>query len=70
LDYHGPERVCEEVWEQSLELYDIPSEEEIAGIPDSNAEDDEEEEINLEDMDKEDEEEMEVDDEVRPEGEQ
>jgi hypothetical protein len=46
-----------------LEQYNIPSPEEIAAIPNSDAEDDEEE-INLEDTDDEEDGEMEVDEDV------
>lgn len=44
-----------------LDQYDIPSAEEIDGLPDSDADDEEEVEIDLEDTDDEEDEEMEVD---------
>ncbi|KAJ7657072.1 hypothetical protein B0H17DRAFT_1213603 [Mycena rosella] len=50
-----------------LEEYDIPTAEEINGIPDSDVDDDEEVEINLEDTDDDEDEEIDVDAELNSE---
>ncbi|KAF8205248.1 hypothetical protein K438DRAFT_1757234 [Mycena galopus ATCC 62051] len=64
----GKQEFMEKYGNDVLELYDIPSAEEIDGLRDSDAEDDEEEvEIDLEDTDDEEAEEMEVDEDLQEE---